>query len=127
MKSVGAVAAAQGRFLTRHNLVTGTIPKLPGNNPVQNAGVHATMFVESVKPAILSPVYAYTGSSPPAAGSIVSRHNNVAQDFSAETPSAGVSNPISIKDRNRRSIRKRALHHAHDAIRRFTQPRAHVF
>ncbi|KAF8224150.1 hypothetical protein L208DRAFT_1410716 [Tricholoma matsutake] len=47
---------------------TGTLPKLPGNNPVQREGVRATMFTDANTPALLSPVYAYTDDTPPAIG-----------------------------------------------------------
>ncbi|KAJ8461929.1 hypothetical protein ONZ45_g18114 [Pleurotus djamor] len=49
--------------------VLGTLPKLPGNNPVQPAGKRATAFPDNTNPPILSPVRAYTNeNSPPAKG-----------------------------------------------------------
>lgn len=50
---------------------TGTLPKLPGNNPVQPAGQDAQMFRDSVIPALISPVYAYTGNAPTKTGTVV--------------------------------------------------------
>ncbi|KAE9401313.1 hypothetical protein BT96DRAFT_992198 [Gymnopus androsaceus JB14] len=51
--------------------VTGTMPHLPGNNPVQYGPKDATIYAATSVPAIVSPVYAYTGASPTATGSIV--------------------------------------------------------
>ncbi|KAF9048853.1 hypothetical protein BJ165DRAFT_1064232 [Panaeolus papilionaceus] len=50
---------------------TGTLDKLPGNNPVQPAGKAAVMYPDTVTPARISPVYAYTGNAPTATGQIV--------------------------------------------------------
>ncbi|KAG6833123.1 hypothetical protein H0H87_011231 [Tephrocybe sp. NHM501043] len=47
---------------------TGTMAKLPGNNPVQKEGVRATMFSDTSIPTLLSPVYAYTGDTPTQVG-----------------------------------------------------------
>jgi hypothetical protein len=51
---------------------TGTLAKLPGNNPLQREGVRATMFLDPNPPTLLAPVYAYTGNTPPAVGKPVS-------------------------------------------------------
>ncbi|KAL0945477.1 hypothetical protein HGRIS_000963 [Hohenbuehelia grisea] len=51
-------------------VVTGTLPKLPGNNPVQKGPGRVTTLSDPATPAILSPVYAYTGDSAPAKGSV---------------------------------------------------------
>ncbi|KAJ7173941.1 WSC domain-containing protein [Mycena crocata] len=51
--------------------VTGTIPALPGNNPVVPLGGTAVNLVAPVTPALISPVYAYTGDSPTKVGSPV--------------------------------------------------------
>ncbi|THU78775.1 hypothetical protein K435DRAFT_876276 [Dendrothele bispora CBS 962.96] len=48
----------------------GTLPKLPGNNPVQEEGTRATSFTDPVTPAIISPVFVYTGDSPTQTGSV---------------------------------------------------------
>ncbi|KAF5342399.1 hypothetical protein D9611_001382 [Ephemerocybe angulata] len=50
---------------------TGMLPKLPGNNPVQPAGQRATMYSDPVSPARILPVFAYTGDSPTATGTVV--------------------------------------------------------
>jgi len=50
---------------------TGTLPKLPGNNPVQPAGKTATLYSDPNIPALLSPIYAYTGNTPPGIGTVV--------------------------------------------------------
>ncbi|KAF9558822.1 hypothetical protein CPC08DRAFT_724247 [Agrocybe pediades] len=50
---------------------TGTLLKLPGNNPVQPFGKKATIFADNTSPNLISPVFAYTGDSPTATGSIV--------------------------------------------------------
>ncbi|TEB27099.1 hypothetical protein FA13DRAFT_1634966 [Coprinellus micaceus] len=49
----------------------GMLSKLPGNNPVQPAGKDATMYRDAVIPALIFPVYAYTGNVAPAPGSPV--------------------------------------------------------
>jgi len=57
---------------------TGTLLRLPGNNPVQPEGKTATSFTDNVQPAFIAPVFAYTGSTPTATGQIVSGPSNVA-------------------------------------------------
>ena len=57
---------------------TGTLLRLPGNNPVQPAGQPAIAFTDNVQPAFIAPVYAYTGSTPTATGQIVTGPTNVA-------------------------------------------------
>ncbi|KAG5651563.1 hypothetical protein H0H81_008241, partial [Sphagnurus paluster] len=47
---------------------TGTLDKLPGNNPVQKEGVKATMFADPNQPTLLSPVYVYMGDTPTVVG-----------------------------------------------------------
>jgi len=47
---------------------TGTLTKLPGNNPVQKEGVRATMFPDPNTPTLLAPIYAYTGNTPTVVG-----------------------------------------------------------
>ncbi|KAF8813483.1 hypothetical protein BYT27DRAFT_7335099 [Phlegmacium glaucopus] len=72
----------QGIFNMNHNQqchitksideqTTGTLLKLPGNNPVQPEGKTATTFTDNVTPPLIEPVYAYTGDSPTATGQIV--------------------------------------------------------
>lgn len=50
---------------------TGTLLKLPGNNPVQPEGKQAVMLPADSTPPLLAPIIAYTGSTPTATGSIV--------------------------------------------------------
>ncbi|KAG6822004.1 hypothetical protein H0H93_006591, partial [Arthromyces matolae] len=50
---------------------TGTLDKLPGNNPVQPFGQRATMYTDPNTPALLSPIYAYTGNSPSQVGTVI--------------------------------------------------------
>ena len=58
---------------------TGTLLKLPGNNPVQPEGKPATMVPAASTPPLISPVFAYTGALPTATGQIVTPgQNNVA-------------------------------------------------
>ncbi|KAE9401276.1 hypothetical protein BT96DRAFT_992167 [Gymnopus androsaceus JB14] len=58
--------------------VTGTMAQLPGNNPVQYGPEDATIHAATTVPAILSPAYAYTGSSATATGNIVTSASSVA-------------------------------------------------
>lgn len=51
---------------------TGTLLKLPGNNPVQGAGHKATQFTDSTHPGFISPVYVYTGDQPSQVGTVIS-------------------------------------------------------
>jgi hypothetical protein len=57
---------------------TGTLLRLPGNNPVQKEGKTAVPFTDSNPPPFISPVFAYTGTSPTATGQIVTKPTNVA-------------------------------------------------
>jgi hypothetical protein len=52
-------------------IATGTLPALPGDNPVVGLNGVAQNLVASVTPALISPVYAYTGSSPTQTGTPV--------------------------------------------------------
>jgi len=78
---------------------TGTLTQLPGNNPVQGEGVRATMFSDPNTPTLLSPVYAYTGNTPPAVGkpvsliSAINATSNTAVAMSSTTSSALSSTP----------------------------------
>jgi hypothetical protein len=47
---------------------TGTLAVLPGNNPVQDRCYED--YVDSSTPALLSPVFVYNGSTPPAKGTV---------------------------------------------------------
>ncbi|PPQ63237.1 hypothetical protein CVT24_005697 [Panaeolus cyanescens] len=77
---------------------TGTLPKLPGNNPVQPAGRTAIMYPDTVQPAKISPVYAYTGSRPTATGNVIGSPVTVGAPSSpppAPTSSTPSSSPAS--------------------------------
>jgi hypothetical protein len=50
---------------------TGTLLKLPGNNPVQPEGKTAISYPDDLTPPLIAPVYAYTGNLPTATGHIV--------------------------------------------------------
>ncbi|KAF7312010.1 DUF1996 domain-containing protein [Mycena indigotica] len=52
-------------------ITTGTLASLPGNNPVVGAGQTAQNLAAPVTPALISPVFAYTGDSPSQTGSPV--------------------------------------------------------
>uniref|UniRef100_A0A0W0F7N3 DUF1996 domain-containing protein n=1 Tax=Moniliophthora roreri TaxID=221103 RepID=A0A0W0F7N3_MONRR len=54
-----------------NEITTGTLPKLPGNNPVQEEGNRASMFTDNSHPGFLSPVYVYTGDQPDKVGTPV--------------------------------------------------------
>ncbi|KAF8071559.1 hypothetical protein FPV67DRAFT_1667052 [Lyophyllum atratum] len=85
---------------------TGTLAKLPGNNPVQKEGVRATMFSDPNVPTLLAPVYAYTGDSPanvgkpipPASGgpasSFVSLSSSSTRIASSSAPVPPSSSPV---------------------------------
>ncbi|KAJ7590217.1 WSC domain-containing protein [Mycena floridula] len=64
---------------------TGTLRTLPGNNPVQPEGTRAVMQADPNTPAILGPVYAYTGDSAPATGSAVTPAVNGAAPTEIQT------------------------------------------
>uniref|UniRef100_A0A8H7XJJ2 DUF1996 domain-containing protein n=1 Tax=Psilocybe cubensis TaxID=181762 RepID=A0A8H7XJJ2_PSICU len=76
---------------------TGTLLKLPGNNPVQPYGKKATIFTDNVTPPLLSPIFAYTGDSPTATGTVVTPGQTQAQQVSsvAATSAAATSAAIS--------------------------------
>ena len=62
-------------FLLTNILIkaTGTLLRLPGNNPVRPEGGTAIAYSDNVSP-LIALVYAYTGSSPTATGQIVTGH-----------------------------------------------------
>jgi len=76
---------------------TGTLPKLPGNNPVQPYGKTATMYSDPNTPGLISPVYAYMGDTPSKTGSVVvpPSHGSTAPAASSATPAPASSKPIS--------------------------------
>ena len=77
-------------FLTNIPIsATGTLLRLPGNNPVQPEGKTAIPYTDNNPPPFIAPVFAYTGASPTATGQIVTRPTNVVAVVSAvpTTPS----------------------------------------
>ncbi|KAF5327727.1 hypothetical protein D9619_004538 [Psilocybe cf. subviscida] len=64
---------------------TGTLLKLPGNNPVQPEGKKATIFADTSNPELLSPIFAYTGDSPTATGTVVDASQNTPSSSPAAT------------------------------------------
>ncbi|KAF9460365.1 hypothetical protein BDZ94DRAFT_938077 [Collybia nuda] len=77
---------------------TGTLAKLPGNNPVQNEGVRATTFPDPNTPVLLEPIFAYTGDvpSPAQVGRPVSGSGSSASSSaSSATPAPPSNSPAS--------------------------------
>jgi hypothetical protein len=56
---------------------TGTLLRLAGNNPVQPEGKMAIAYSDNAVPSLITPVYAYTGTSPSATGQIVTGQTNL--------------------------------------------------
>ncbi|TFK73292.1 hypothetical protein BDN72DRAFT_894124 [Pluteus cervinus] len=73
--------------------VLGTLPKLPGNNPVQEEGQNAVAVPDTTTPGILSPVYVYTGDTPSASGTLATPPITVTSVTASTT---SVSSPTSI-------------------------------
>lgn len=72
---------------------TGTVPKLPGNNPVQHAGKTATTYPNNYQPPELSPVYAYMGDTAPSQGKIIAAGHNIAVSSPNPSPLVRVAAP----------------------------------
>ena len=58
----------QKTLITIFLVATGTLPKLPGNNPVQEEGTHATPLKDANPPRFIEPVYVYRGDKPDKVG-----------------------------------------------------------
>ncbi|KAJ7036815.1 hypothetical protein C8F04DRAFT_917588, partial [Mycena alexandri] len=71
---------------------TGTLPSLPGNNPVVPLNGKASNLVAPVTPAFIEPVYAYTGDSPTQTGKAVGQAVT-ATGGATSTPPAVTSTP----------------------------------
>ncbi|KAJ6468290.1 WSC domain-containing protein, partial [Mycena sanguinolenta] len=71
-------------------IATGTLPSLPGNNPVVPLNGVAANLVAPVTPALISPVYYYTGDSPTQTGTPVGSPVTVTGG-AATTSAAGAS------------------------------------
>ncbi|KAJ3812276.1 hypothetical protein F5876DRAFT_37761 [Lentinula aff. lateritia] len=76
--------------------VLGTVDQLPGNNPVQYGPEDATVHAATSVPAILSPAYVYTGSTPTATGSIVTGNEELVAPTSASSSSVSASTSDSV-------------------------------
>ncbi|KAJ3906383.1 hypothetical protein F5879DRAFT_1069721 [Lentinula edodes] len=80
--------------------VLGTVDQLPGNNPVQYGPEDATIHAATSIPAILSPAYVYTESTPTATGSIVTAASGVsaaaATTAAASATSAATSTAAAV-------------------------------
>ncbi|KAG5643284.1 hypothetical protein DXG03_001251 [Asterophora parasitica] len=72
-KGIFTLTKDQNCYITKSvdEVVTGTIPKLPGNNPVVGDGPNAVYTKDPVTPGIIKPVYVYTSGQPTATGSVV--------------------------------------------------------
>jgi hypothetical protein len=74
---------------------TGTLLKLPGNNPVQPEGKKATIFADTSNPELISPIFAYTGDSPTATGTIAGTVQNTPSssptDSGTQTPTSAAT------------------------------------
>ncbi|KAK0213990.1 hypothetical protein IW262DRAFT_1230091, partial [Armillaria fumosa] len=67
---------------------SGLLTKLPGNNPVQPAGIQATVYSDDDVPGFLEPVYVYTGSSPTATATATEAGSTSSTDLASSTESA---------------------------------------
>ncbi|TFK22759.1 hypothetical protein FA15DRAFT_595516 [Coprinopsis marcescibilis] len=74
---------------------TGTLSKLPGNNPVVGEGKPAPVLADTATPALIAPVYAYTGDKPTAMGNVVSPAVTGTPARSEARPSETSSLPLS--------------------------------
>ena len=84
---------------------TGTLLRLAGSNSVQPEGKTAIANSDNVVPQFISPVYAYTGTSPSATGQIVTGQTNVVAVTStihttSSTPTPATPSSNSSKDHN---------------------------
>ncbi|KAF7327371.1 DUF1996 domain-containing protein [Mycena kentingensis (nom. inval.)] len=68
---------------------TGLLPKLPGNNPVTGLGGNGVNPPASEVPALISPVYAYTGDSPSQTGKPVGAGTTIAGGGGASSSAVG--------------------------------------
>lgn len=75
--------------------VTGTLEKLPGNNPVVGEGGKVTMSDGECQSAMLSPVYVYTGDKPDKEGEIVKEATCDVGDAPSSSAEPSASEPAS--------------------------------
>ncbi|GAA5890815.1 hypothetical protein JCM8208_003061 [Rhodotorula glutinis] len=66
-----------------NEVVLGTLPKLPGCNPVTGAGPNATPCTDPNPPAIFSNPVAYTGSAPPVGAQVPSSAPTVLPSYTS--------------------------------------------
>ncbi|GAA5837744.1 hypothetical protein JCM9279_006849 [Rhodotorula babjevae] len=66
-----------------NEVVLGTLPKLPGCNPVTGAGPNATPCTDPNPPAIFSNPVAYTGSAPPVGARVPSNAPTVLTSYTS--------------------------------------------
>ncbi|EAU85261.1 WSC domain-containing protein [Coprinopsis cinerea okayama7 len=70
---------------------TGMLPKLPGNNPVQEGPGDANMLMSNVIPGRISPVYVYTGAQPTTRGNVVIPATTIGGGDSAPSSTPAIS------------------------------------
>ncbi|KAK0470163.1 WSC domain-containing protein [Desarmillaria tabescens] len=75
---------------------SGLLTKLPGNNPVQQAGIQATVYTDDDVPGFLEPVYVYTGSSPTATATATEGGSTAAGSTGSAAASSASSTFTSI-------------------------------
>ncbi|PPQ63224.1 hypothetical protein CVT24_005684 [Panaeolus cyanescens] len=83
---------------------TGTLLRLPGNNPVQPEGQRATIFAADSTPALIAPIFAYTGSTPTATGTVVGPGQTNAPGTSAPSSPTSSATPTSAPASSSTSI-----------------------
>ncbi|GAW01318.1 wsc domain-containing protein [Lentinula edodes] len=76
--------------------VLGTVDQLPGNNPVQYGPEDAIIHAATSVPAILSPAYVYTGSTPTATGSIVTAASGVSAAAATTAAASATSTAAAV-------------------------------
>ncbi|SJK99701.1 uncharacterized protein ARMOST_03012 [Armillaria ostoyae] len=75
---------------------SGLLTKLPGNNPVQPAGIQATVYSDDDVPGFLEPVYVYTGSSPTATATATEGGSTAAGSTGSSSASSASSTFTSV-------------------------------
>ncbi|KAJ7284380.1 hypothetical protein C8J57DRAFT_1288258 [Mycena rebaudengoi] len=87
-------------------ITTGTIPKLPGNNPVVPENNIAQSLPATVIPPFISPIYAYTGENPPKGGEVVGSPVTVTGGNAAPTSTKNDAPTSTKKDDTPTSTKK---------------------
>ena len=78
---------------SRSSLATGTIPKLPGNNPVVSSGVAIPQADTGALPALIEPIFAYEGEKPTTTGKAQFASSTTAPGKPVATTSTTPSKP----------------------------------